>query len=149
MPAGKPRHLGWGDRERAFGLGQFDVRYQSAFIHSPAAETPVGQFRRICTILVANCRDFEHSASFNSDADMWRCAVAAYNASFGRVLHAYVTLGPQAVDGVTTGGDYPTDIFKKAERLRAAAPDLFPAPPDASGAQPASVAGAVSPVTQS
>lgn len=135
VPAGKPRHLGWGDDPdgrgprppHAFGLGQFDIRYHASFVGSEQAQTPIGQFRKICSLLVEARRGFIHSASFaGKDRDQaWRCALAAYNASFGCVLRAYVLGGIDAVDSVTAGKNYSSDIIAKAARLRAMRPDLF------------------------
>ena len=126
VPRGAERHCGWGDGGHGFGLVQADRRWWGDWIDSPKSKTPIGQFRFACALLRDNWRSFLHSASFSGhDADAWRCSVAAYNAGFGRVLHAYVTGGLEAVDSVTTGHDYSRDVFNRAAVVRGEHPELF------------------------
>lgn len=120
LPQGRPD--GWGDHGFGFGLMQIDRRWHKSFVYSERARAAVNQFRYAAKLLHENREFFRRSHSM-SGHDFDACAVAAYNAGAGNVLHAIVMSQP--IDSVTTGHDYSGDVLVRATRLRVADPHFF------------------------
>jgi soluble lytic murein transglycosylase-like protein len=113
---------GCGDNGHGHGLCQIDDRSHAEFIAklmpdgTPAWANPEENLDYGASYLAALQREF----SGEGDA-AWACAVAAYNAGPGRVQHALNSITRptsyearlEAVDDVTTGGDYVSDVAER------------------------------------
>lgn len=122
-------HLGWGDGGHGWGLCQADDRSWKAWILSPEACTPRGQFTRAAQELAANWRILALAFPLVHADLIERGSIAGYNARLGAV--AMQIAAGRDVDAVTTAGpsgkgDYSGDVLARAKKLV----DLgvFPAP---------------------
>lgn len=112
-PPGDP--CGWGDAGNAYGLFQIDKRYHSDFIASGAAKDPQQQAFYACSLLAQN-RQLLKQYGFGNHPLFERAVYDLYNAAPHGVIEEL-----QAVNGnpdlPTTGGDYASWIFSKAEAI--------------------------------
>ena len=116
--------VGWGDRGYAFGLFQIDMRTWESYLRrfKSAMVTPEGQATLAAMILDSNLRLLGLAFPDLAAEPLEQAAVAAYNASVGKVA-AQIYAGA-SVDAVTTGsggpgspGDYSRDVLAREKNL--------------------------------
>jgi hypothetical protein len=127
-------HLGFGDKGYGWGLFQADLRTWEPALRGlmPGVDllSPLGQARLAAEHLSSSLRLLRAVFPQTDGERVLRASIAAYNARIGAV--AMQLLAGADVDAVTTPGpsgrpDYSADVLARAARLRAAAPQLFPA----------------------
>jgi hypothetical protein len=129
VPAGNPRHLGYGDHGHGFGLFQMDDRGPYAYLPREAPEaTPFLQARWACWVLA----DARHELAAWSALPVYDVAwVAAYNAgspAVKRCLRAGKHPDHATADGpdADRAGDYGASVLALRDRLRRDHPEVFP-----------------------
>ena len=110
-----------GDRGNALGPFQIDKRYHPQFARRSDRCDPEAGAEKAAEILAQNRREFSRLPA----------VVAAYNAGNGSVRAAIEQGKPP--DAATTGGDYSSDVLRRAEILR---PAIQPAIQNRAGRSP-------------
>lgn len=108
-----PGPTGTGDGGHGRGLMQIDDRYHKAFCSSEDWKDPAKNLHKGAEILRA-AHDFFRAKDLHG-RDLWRCAIAAYNAGASRVL-AQINAGHNP-DEATTGRNYSTWVIAHATEL--------------------------------
>jgi soluble lytic murein transglycosylase-like protein len=103
-----------GDNGNGYGLMQADKRYHKEHIESGDWKDPKKHID-YCTGLLRWNFNYFHGKHL-VDPVLTRCAIASYNASFGRVLAA--VLRADDPDSVTTGRNYSADVLRRAAWYR-------------------------------
>jgi hypothetical protein len=122
VPAGNPRHLGYGDAGHGFGLFQVDDRGPYAYLPREAPQaTPYLQARWACWVL-KDAR--EELREFKDLPVLEVAAICAYNAGSPAVKRQ-LRQGKHP-DHATAHGDYGSDVLRRRDELRRKHPDVFP-----------------------
>ena len=114
-----PTTTGWG-----CGLLQFDYEAHFDFCASGAWKDPQKIAENACKLLKSNVATLHKLCPGLQGRDMWKAAIAAYNAGAGRVAKA-VKAG-QSLDSVTFHPGYVDKITKKADELAGATDAWMP-----------------------
>jgi hypothetical protein len=118
-----PDATGTGDSGHGRGLGQIDDRMHASFI---AAKRPDGSYlwqNPVYNLMYAADVLAQAWSVFGSDPNCWPQAIASYNAGAGAAQKVSVTFTTDtsqaqkiaALDAITTGGNYCSDVLKRRD----------------------------------
>jgi soluble lytic murein transglycosylase-like protein len=115
---------GVGDKGNGRGLGQIDARYHGSFIQACGPDG-IALWRDPTFNLMYAAKLLRMNLGVSGGS--YPAAIAAYNASLQSVLRVLRSTPPgadktKALDELTTGKNYVSDVLARAERFRAPTP---------------------------